>query len=211
MYNSTLRRRSMGRVGLVALAATLTALGLASTAHADTSDGTCPSSGVTWSLSILNPNDPSSFIWVGEQDLVTSATPTFFVSETHEVQNGTNETATGSFTSTVSKTFSYTVSGSVSATFFKLVTASVSASITQSTTTTTGVTATAPIPPGGTLIGQYGVAGYQITVTSTQYYSFGDYNSPTAPDAFCTWDGNPPSTTSIQAPTTSTGWRIVPG
>jgi hypothetical protein len=180
-------------------------------AHADATDGTCPASGVIWTLSTLDPNNPNSFIWVGEQEAVTSVTPTFFVAESHEVQNNTNTTATGSFTSTVAKTFSYTVGGSVSGSFFDLVTAGVSGSITQSTTTTTGVTASAPIPPGGVLIGQYGVAGYAITVTSTQYYSLGDYNSPTAPDAYCAWDGNPPTTANIQAPTFYTGWRIIPG
>jgi hypothetical protein len=211
MFHSTLRRRSWARLGLLALALVMVPVGFASTAHADTTDGTCPTSGVTWTQSILDPNNPSSFIWVGEGDVVTSVTPTFFVAESHEVQNNTSTTATGSFTSTVSKTFSYTVGGSVSASFFKLVTVGVSASITQSTTTTTGVTAGAPIPPGGVLIGQYGVAGYEISVTSTQYYSLGDYNSPTGPDAYCAWDGNPRSTYSIQAPTFYTGWRLIPG
>jgi hypothetical protein len=212
MFSSNLWRRAWAKLGLLALASVLMPVAFASTAHADATDGTCPTSGVTWTLSSLDPWNPGSYIWVGEQDLVTSVTPTFFVAESHEVQNNTNATATGSFTSTVAKTFSYTVGGSVSGTFYDLVTASVSGSVTQSTTTTTGVTASAPIPPGGSLIGQYGVAGYQVTVTSTGYLAFANnQNSPTAPENYCAWDGNPPITYSIQAPTSYTGWRLIPG
>jgi hypothetical protein len=209
MFNSTLRRGSLVKPGLVALASVAMPFGLMPTAHADATDGTCPTSGVTWSLATLDPFDPTSFIWEGEQDLVTTVTPTFFVAESHEVQNGTAATAMGSFTSTVSKTFSYTVGGSVSGSFFSLVSASVSTSITQSTTTTTGVTASAPIPPGGSLIGQFGVAGYEIDVTANGYLSVGDYGSPTGPMASCYFSGA--TTSSIQAPTSYTGWRLLPG
>ena len=209
MFNSSLRRRSRVRLGLVALASVAMPFGLMPTAHADATDGTCPTSGVTWSLATLDPFDPTSFIWDGEEDIVTTVTPTFFVSESHEVQNGTAATAMGSFTSTVSKTFSYTVGGSISGSFFSLVSASVSTSITQSTTTTTGVTASAPIPPGGSLIGEFGVAGYAITVTSNEYMSVGDYGSPTGPMASCYFFGA--STSTIQAPTYYTGWRLIPG
>jgi hypothetical protein len=212
MFNSTLWRRSWARMGLLALASVMMPVVFASTAHADATDGTCPTTGVTWTLTSLDPWNPGSFIWVGEQDLVTSATPTFFVAESHQVQNNTNATATGSFTSTVAKTFSYTVGGSVSGSFFGLVSASVSGSVTQSTTTTTGVTASAPIPAGGSLIGQYGVAGYVVTVTSTGYLAFGNnQTNPTAPENACGWDGNRPVTSSIQAPTSYTGWRLLPG
>lgn len=210
MFDRYKRRRSPVRAAVVVLVSLVIPVGFASAAHAD-GEQNCPTTGITWQLAQLNPFDSTSFIWEGEQDVVTTVTPTFFVSESHEVQNATNTTAMGSFTSTVSKTFSYTVGGSVSGSFFTLVSASVSGSITQSTTTTTGVTATAPIPPGGALIGQYGVAGYQITVTSNGWVSLGDLNSPTAPDAFCGPDGLGPTTFSVQAPTTLTGWRIVPG
>src|SRR5690348_18323445 len=121
-------RTSWARMGLLALAAVMMPTAFASTAHADATDGTCPTSGLTWTLTSLDPWNPGSFIWVGEQDLVTSVTPTFLVAESHQVQNDTNATATGSFTSTVAKTFSYTVGGS----FFGLVSASVSASVMQS-------------------------------------------------------------------------------
>jgi hypothetical protein len=190
----------------------LAPLGLASTAHADPSLMNCPLTGIDWTgEGPINPDGSGGTIWDGAQNVVTTVTPTFFVSETHVVQNGTNQTAMGSFTSTVAKTFSYTVGGSASASFFGLVTATVSGSITQSTTTTTGVTATAPIPPGGTLVGQFGVAGYQITVTQTGWISIGSSLSPTDPGNFCGPDGNGTTTYSIQAPTVSTGWRVVPG
>lgn len=211
MFNRRTRRRSRWAGLVVVVTLMLAPLGLASTAHADTSYMNCPTSGIDWSGPSELNLDGTGVIWAGAQNVVTTVTPTFFVSETHVVQNGTNQTAMGSFTSTVAKTFSYTVGGSASASFFGLVTATVSGSITQSTTTTTGVTASAPIPPGGTLVGEYGVAGYQITVTSNGWISLGDANSPTAPDAVCDRDGSSPTTYSIQAPTVSTGWRIVPG
>jgi hypothetical protein len=203
------RRKSRFAVqaGVVVLASVLVPLGTSSAAHADDS---CPT-GINYVVSNFDPTGTGSntYVAVGEQTIATTVTPDFFVSESHVVDNGTNQTITGSFTSTVAKTFSYTVGGSVGGSFFGFVTASVNGSITMSTTTTTGVTATAPIPPGGQAIGEYGVEGYDITVQDNEWEAFGGPELLTSPPTGC-WEDSTASY-SIKAPTSYTGWKVIYG
>jgi hypothetical protein len=199
---------------LVVLAAVVAPWGASTAAHADASNG-CPTDpSIAWVQSFLNPVDPNSFIWVGEQTTVTSITPDFFASESRTVVNGTNAPITGSFTSSVTKTFSFNVSAQGGATYtgnkdavLNKASAMVGGTLTESTATTIGVTATTPIPPGQQAIGSYGVGGYDITGNDNEWESLGDYTSPTAADSFC-WEDFTGSYTA-QAPTADTGWKVA--
>lgn len=194
------RRRSRLAVGavLVALASTLATVGTSSAARADTPS--CPP-GLDWSF-----NDNGFFPeYFAIQYVVDSVKPDFLVSEQRVVDNGTNAPITGSFTSSVSKTFALTFTAGVSGSVFGLLTGSVSSSISMSTTTMTGVTATAPVPAGGRVIGQYGVEAYDVTYTINEWDNIG--NNPPGP--LCSLSGSTQGTS--VAPTTLTGWRVIPG
>jgi hypothetical protein len=184
---------------LAALTTTLT-MGIPSPAQAAVGD--CPS-GLTWS-NVFNPHYPE---YVAYEYVVTSVRPEFLVSEERVVVNGTNREITGSFTSSVSKTFSLTSSLGAGASLFGFLNANVSTSITQSTTTTTGVTATAPVPPNGRVIGQYGVEAYAVDITLHEYRSV--LALPEDANSIC-WRDRSTAGTSI-APTHYTGWRVIPG
>ncbi|MEV0440900.1 hypothetical protein AB0I84_36645 [Streptomyces spectabilis] len=138
--------------------------------------------------------------------VINSVRPDFLVSEERVVVNSTDREITGSFTSSVSKTFSLTFSGGSGVSLFGFLNANVSASITQSTTTTTGVTATAPVPPRGRVIGQYGVEAYAVDLTIHRYIS---YLALPENGGICYEERQIPGT-SI-APTHYTGWRVIPG
>jgi hypothetical protein len=147
--------------------------------------------------------------YVVTQDVVDSVTPDFLVSEQHVVVNNTGTTITGTFTSSVSKTFGLTVTVGASASLFSLVTVSVSASIVMSTTTTTGVSATAPVPPFSSVTGQYGVRAYDIAYTVNRYASI-----PTSqydPGPFVCFPNPSQQQGTAVAPTNLTGWQVVPG
>ncbi|MFE6288117.1 hypothetical protein [Streptomyces sp. NPDC057877] len=138
--------------------------------------------------------------------VIDSVRPDFLVSEERVVVNGTSREITGSFTSSVSKTFSLSYTLGTSASLFGFLSANVSASITQSTTTTTGVTATAPVPPNSRVIGQYGVEAYVMDITLNEYRS---YLALPEDDGICVRQNSTPGTS--VAPTHYTGWRVIPG
>ncbi|TDC20967.1 hypothetical protein E1265_19410 [Streptomyces sp. 8K308] len=195
------RWRSRVAVGaaLVALTTTLT-VGTSSPAQAD--EGYCPS-GLTWSYFYNGSFTPE---YVAGEYVINSVRPDFLVSEERVVVNGTNREITGSFTSSVSRTFSLTVTAGTSASLFGFLSANVSASITQSTTTTTGVTATTPVPPYGRVIGQYGVEAYAVDYTIREYRSIGALPED---GGLCYLHGSTAGTS--VAPTVYTGWRVIPG
>jgi len=197
------RRRWRSRIAaggvLAVLASTLTTVNVASAARAD--GGDCPD-GLQWSYYDNGGWFPEYF---ATQYVVDSVTPTFLVSEERSVVNATNAPITGSFTSSVTKTFSLTVSTGASVSLFGFFSANVSASITTSTSTTTGVTATAPVPPFGRIVGQYGVEAYDISYTINTYHNIG--NNP--PGILCSLEDTAHGTS--VAPTIYTGWRVVPG
>ncbi|TDC27702.1 hypothetical protein E1265_00910 [Streptomyces sp. 8K308] len=132
--------------------------------------------------------------------------PDFLVSEERVVVNGTDREITGSFTSSVSRTFSLTSTFGAGVSLFGFLSANVSTSITQSTTTTTGVTATAPVPPYGRVIGQYGVEAYVVDLTVNEYRSIGGLPEEFG---FCYLDASYAGTS--VAPTVYAGWRVIPG
>jgi hypothetical protein len=149
---------------------------------------------------------PGETVYVSAETIINSVRPDFLVSEERVVVNGTNREITGSFTSSVSRTFSLTTTIGAGASMFGFLSANVSASITQSTTTTTGVTATAPVPPYGRVIGQYGVEAYVVDITYNEYRSIG---APPEEFGFC-YLYYSQSGTSV-APTVYAGWRVIPG
>jgi hypothetical protein len=200
------RWRSRIAIGtaLTALATTLTA-GMASPALAQVQAQypNCPE-GLDWSYYWGSyPNQPE---WVAAQYIVNSVRPEFLVSEERVVVNGTSREITGSFTSSVARTFSLTTTIGTSASIFGFLTANVSASITQSTTTTTGVTATAPVPPYSRVIGQYGVEAYAVDYTILEYRSIG-----ATPDPYGLCYHHASHAGTSVAPTVYTGWRVIPG
>lgn len=166
----------------------------------------CPTGAGVYDAQVGPPGPTGLAPYVVTQYVVDSSTPAFLVSEQHVVVNNTSSTITGTFTSSVSQTFSLTVTAGISVSLFKLLTVSVSASIVMSTTTTTGVSATAPVPPYSSVTGQYGVRAYDVTYTINTYSGTGlAYGVPIA----CSLLGSQPGTS--VAPTNITGWQIVPG
>ena len=77
----------------------------------------------------------------------------------------------------------------------------------MSTTTTTGVTATAPIPPFSSITGQYGVRAYDVTYLQNSYEVPLVWRPP-HPGGKCNF-GSLQGT--AVAPTSLTGWRVIPG
>jgi hypothetical protein len=198
------RWRSRIAVGtaLTALATMLTA-GMASPAQALGQPVPCPE-GLEWNYDWMS--HPGSPELVAGQTIVNSVRPDFLVSEERVVVNGTGREITGSFTSSVARTFSLTTTIGTSASMFGFLSANVSASITQSTTTTTGVTATAPVPAYSRVIGQYGVEAYVVDYTVQLYRHLG---AELDPFSICFLDERYTGTS--VAPTVYTGWRIIPG
>ncbi|MFS8198234.1 hypothetical protein ACLVWQ_06060 [Streptomyces sp. CWNU-52B] len=189
------RRIAVGAV-LTALVSTLTV----GTSSAQAADGPCPA-GLQWSVS---DNGWFQEAWA-VQYVVNSVTPDFLVSEQRVVNNGTSSPISATFTSSQSKTFTLTVSTGANVSFFNFLTANVSASITTSTTTTTGVSATAPVPAFGRVVGQYGVEAFHVAYTMNFYHDYG--NNPPGP--LCSLESSTQGTS--VAPTTNTGWRVLPG
>ena len=211
MFDRTTRRRSRAWAGLLSLGALVVPLGVTSTAHADYLSPGCPA-GVQWvDGGPINFDGTGPDIWWGDQYTANSITPTFSVDQQEVVQNGTNTTIMGSFSSTIAKTFTLSATVQVGGSLFGFLTTNVSSSITMSTTATVGVSATAPVPPNSEVIGQYGDAGYNVNFTDTYWESIGD---PTSDDPYygqglCGVFSS--STGSVSAPTTNVGWRVIPG
>jgi hypothetical protein len=207
------RRRIAAGAILTIVMSLLATAGGAQPARAAAGVITCPTGpGVTYGwapLTLLGvPTDLGSYVVT--QDVVDSVTPDFLVSEQHVVVNNTSSTITGTFTSSVAKTFGLTVTVGASASLFSLVTVSVSASIVMSTTTTTGVSATAPVPPFSSVTGQYGVRAYDIAYTVNTYGTI-ITNQYSPPPTVCISGGIPSQQGTAVAPTDITGWQVVPG
>jgi hypothetical protein len=151
--------------------------------------------------------------YVGDQVVLTEVTPEFLVSQQLVVVNGLSTTITGTFTSSVSHTYTYSVGGSVGGSLFGVLTATVSTTITNSTTTLLGVSASAPVPPGQSVIGQYGVDAYYVTYTENVYVAYTNNFAPPTPSntTICTLAQSGVTSGSAIAPTVLQGWRLIPG
>lgn len=119
------------------------------------------------------------------------------------VDNGTDQTAMGTFSTSQSKTFTITetqttgTSASLLGTTFSQ---TVSTSVTSSISTSTTITASAPIPPHSRVQGDFGVDAYNVNY-DVDYWQF-DQNT-------CWYHGSHRNV-NANVPTTIQGWHIFP-
>ncbi|WP_433441125.1 hypothetical protein [Nonomuraea sp. CA-141351] len=137
---------------------------------------------------------------------IRQVTPRFIPVATAFVDNRTDTTGMGTFSTTESKTFSVTnsVTLGVSDTFKSELldvtfSASVSSSVTKSMTSSTTITASNPVPPHTRLMGEFGVDTFDITY-DVAYWQLEDNR--------CWWHGTQTDIVS-NAPTNSQGWRVT--
>ncbi|MEU8632753.1 hypothetical protein AB0C38_11330 [Amycolatopsis sp. NPDC048633] len=152
--------------------------------------------------------DPAEGVLVfrGYDYTVVSTTRTFDVADSRIVYNDTDTTASGSFTATQSRTFAFTFSFGLQGPLVGKINASIGLSISLSYTTSVGVTATAPIPPHGALLGEYGVQAFDIVYHAQQFRMLIDERSGTQ-QRRCSAEQVIANQTA-HAPTALEGWRV---
>jgi len=134
---------------------------------------------------------------------IRSVTPTFNVAAQAFVDNNTNETAMGTFSTTQSKTFtiSETTTTGVSTTLLGTTfSASVSNTVTSSISTSTTIQASAPVPPHSRVNGDFGVDAYIVNY-DVDYWQW-DQNT-------C-WYHDSHRGVTANVPTTRQGWHLYP-
>lgn len=134
---------------------------------------------------------------------IHSVTPTFNVASSAFVDNGTNDTISGLFSTSHSETFSITesVSTGVTSTFQSTAFSStVSTSVTGSITTSTTITATGPVPPHSRVNADFGVDAYIVNY-DVDFWQW-DQGS-------CWYHGSNRNVTA-NVPTTRQGWHLYP-
>jgi hypothetical protein len=134
---------------------------------------------------------------------IHSATPTFNVAASTFVDNGTNDTQMGTFSTTQSRTFSISesVSTGVTNTFMQTTfSQTVSTTVTAAITTSTTITAGGPVPPHSRVNADFGVDAYIVNYD----VAFWQYDQNT-----CWWHGTRTNVTA-NVPTSSQGWHLYP-
>jgi hypothetical protein len=190
-------RSRVASLALVALAAGLIAPPLgAGPAQA----GGSQVSSVTWDCPFGGPRppiDPNSLYYVDIYTLVSS-TQTFLVADSRIVVNTLDTAASATFTSSQSRTFTIQFTVGTAARVSEMLTVNLSATVVSSQTTSIGVNATATVPPHSSLLGEYGVVGFDVTYDVNRYQ--------VSANVFCKKISTTRGTAS--APTTTEGWRI---
>lgn len=148
---------------------------------------------------------PVGLSWTETRYSLVSATPTFDVSESKVVINATDSTITGTFTSQRSVTFTLQVTVGAAIPVRDFLTVNLSSTIVLSNTTATGVSASGPVPPGGRLIGEYGVEAFDVTYDLTTYRVRVVLPMVPACEVASVQRG------STNAPTSIEGWRLRTG
>jgi hypothetical protein len=190
-------RSRVASLALMALAAGLIApplgAGPAEAAGAQTDS-------LTWDCPFGGPHvplDPNSLYYVDIYSLVSS-TQTFLVADSRIVINTLDTAASATFTSSQSTTFTLQFTVGTATRVSELLTVNVSAAIVVSRTTAIGVNATATVPPHSSLLGEYGVAGFDAVYDINRYQ--------VTANVFCKKISTTRGTAT--APTTTEGWRI---
>lgn len=162
--------------------------------------GPCPQ-GVTWHVKVW---PFIGAIYTGFVYSVNSATPTFLASDARQVSNGLSTPITVTLTSQVSQTYQITTTTGYANELTDTLTVNVSTAIVASRTTAIGVNVQATVPPLSSILGEYGLHGYNVNYDVTPYISTGqDF-----PRNVCSRQDTQRGLTAT-APTHVEGWRIT--
>jgi hypothetical protein len=190
-------RSRVASLTLVTLAAGLIAPTLgAGPAQAGARQVTSP----TWDCPFGGPRpplDPNSLYYVDIYSLVSS-TQTFLVADSRIVINTLDTAANATFTSSQSRTFTLQFTVGTAARVSEMLTLNFGTTVVVSQSTSIGVNASATVPPHSSLLGEYGVAGFNVTYDVNRYQ--------VTANVFCKKISTTRGTAS--APTTVEGWRI---
>ena len=162
-------------------------------------------SGIAWQYEYPDPAE-GVHVYRGYDYTVVSSTRTFDVADSRIVYNDTDTTASGSFTATQSRTFAFTFTFGVQGPLVGKINASLGLSISLSYTTAIGVTATAPVPPHGAVIGEYGVQAFDIVYHAQLFRMLIDERSGTQQRRCVSYQVIANQT--AHAPTSLEGWRV---
>jgi hypothetical protein len=160
---------------------------------------------IAWSRVFPDPAE-GVMIFRGLDYTVVSTTQTFDVADSRIVFNDTDTTASATFTSSQSRTFTFTFSFGVQGPLMGKISASVGVSISVSYTTAIGVSATAPVPPRGAVIGEYGVQAFDVVYHAQEFSMLIDERIQDGV-RHCRADQIIENQTA-HAPTTLEGWRV---
>jgi hypothetical protein len=186
---------------------------------------TCPAGITEWKLisgvapnstAVPNGTGPISWanIWEGYRYTLVSAVPQFLVSDGRALDNLTDNPATFTINSSVSKTYKISATVGVSTEGTKdFLTTSVSTSIEASVTTSIGVMVATTVAPHTRVIAEYGTDVYQVSYYIEAWRWRGPARTaappPTAGTQGCEEWGYYPQNT--QAPTNLQTWRLRNG
>jgi hypothetical protein len=212
------RARWQARIAVVSLLSTMLVaplmVGTSSSANAQSA---CPA-GLRWQP--ISLGDWGGVIgWSAPQTALVSSTPTFFVSEQRVADNTTSSDITATWSAGIQRTHTVTVTTTTGVqvgppggeeSFLRFLNAQVSVAIVQSVTTSIGVSVTATVPPFSRRIGQYGVAGHNVTVDQIEWWSVPfTPQPPSGGEGSCSIFQS--TRYNVSAPTAVEGWRIIPG
>jgi hypothetical protein len=190
-------RSRVARLTLLALAPSLIAPTLAAgPAQAAGSQVKSP----TWDCPFGGPRpplDPNSLYYVDIYSLVSS-TQTFLVADSRIVINTLDTAASATFTSSQSRTFTLQFTFGTANRVSEMLTLNFGATVVFSQSTSIGVTASAMVAPHSSLLGEYGVAGFDVAYDVNRYQ--------VSANVFCKKISTTRGTAST--PTTAEGWRI---
>jgi hypothetical protein len=154
----------------------------------------------TWNCPFGGPRpplDPNSLYYVDIYSLVSS-TQTFLVADSRIVINTLDTAASATFTSSQSRTFTLQFTVGTAARVSEMLTLNFGTTVVFSLSTSIGVSASATVAPHSSLLGEYGVAGFDVTYDVNRYQ--------VTANVFCKKISTTRGTAST--PTTTEGWRI---
>ncbi|NRQ37001.1 hypothetical protein HII36_34955 [Nonomuraea sp. NN258] len=142
----------------------------------------------------------------GVRYIIISATPTFDTAHSRFVQNNTDQTISGTWTASETRTVSLTHSLNVSIASPKVMGASITLAAgvqaVQSRSTQIGVSATSPIPAHRTMLGEYGLNSLDVVMDVQVVAMRKDLQT-------CEYVESNRSRHTAHAPTVNEGWRFT--